>query len=64
MPNTNSVCLERAQKWSPVQVEVDNSYHMVRFNGSLMKENIFRGPAGPETDAAWESLGVNCKLRM
>jgi hypothetical protein len=26
-----------------------------------MKPNVFRGPAGPETDAAWESLGVNCR---
>lgn len=24
-----------------------------------MKPNIFRGPAGPEVDAAWKSLGVD-----
>lgn len=27
-----------------------------------MKENAFRLPAGPEVDAAWETLGVNCKI--
>ncbi|RKF73861.1 hypothetical protein GcC1_087020 [Golovinomyces cichoracearum] len=47
-------------KWSPVEDEVDSSYRSVRFNGSLLKENIFRLPASPEVDAAWESLGVNC----
>ena len=30
------------------------------FNGSLLKENVFRQEAGPEVDAAWESLGVGC----
>ncbi|TQS34564.1 hypothetical protein Golomagni_05046 [Golovinomyces magnicellulatus] len=51
--------LKCERKWSPIEDEVDNSYHSVHFNGSLMKENIFRLPAGPEVDAAWESLGVN-----
>lgn len=36
-------------------------YHRQRFNGSLLKENIFRQAASPEVDAAWESLGVNCE---
>ncbi|KAJ5281326.1 hypothetical protein N7478_006698 [Penicillium angulare] len=29
------------------------------FNGSLVKENIFRQDASPEVDAAWDSLGIN-----
>lgn len=37
-------------------------YHRQRFNGSLLKENIFRQGAGSEVDAAWESLGVNCEF--
>jgi hypothetical protein len=45
---------------APILKEVDNSYHAVRFNGSLLKENIFRQEAGPEVDAAWASIGVNC----
>jgi hypothetical protein len=36
--------------------------HTVRFNGSFMKENAFRQDAGPEVDAAWDSIGVNCKF--
>jgi hypothetical protein len=45
---------------APILKEVNNSYHAVRFNGSLLKENIFRQEAGPEVDAAWASIGVNC----
>lgn len=45
---------------APVLRDVDISYDTVRFNGSLMKENIFRRPASPEVDAAWTSLGVDC----
>jgi hypothetical protein len=46
---------------APILKEVDNSYHTVRFNGSLLKENVFRQEAGPEVDAAWASIGVNCQ---
>jgi hypothetical protein len=41
--------------------DVDISYQLVQFNGSLLKENVFRQSAGPEVDAAWESLGVDCE---
>ncbi len=47
---------------APILKDVDNSYHSVRFNGSFMKENVFRQIAGPEVDAAWESVGVNCNI--
>ncbi|KAI9049225.1 hypothetical protein LZ554_007072 [Drepanopeziza brunnea f. sp. 'monogermtubi'] len=56
---TDRYCLQHVQKYSPIISEVDNSYHSVRFNGSFMKENAFRLGAGPEVDAAWESLGIN-----
>jgi hypothetical protein len=46
---------------APILKDVDNSYHTVRFNGSLLKENVFRQEAGPEVDAAWASIGVNCQ---
>jgi hypothetical protein len=43
--------------------DVDISYNVIGFNGSLLKANEFRKDAGPEVDAAWESLGVNCRYR-
>lgn len=46
---------------APIMKEVDMSYHMKNFNGSFLKVNAFRQDAGPEVDAAWDSLGVNCK---
>lgn len=60
--NADKICPSHFQHYSPILAEVDTSIHMVRFNGSLMKANAFRGPAGPETDAAWESIGVNCTI--
>ncbi|CZT11665.1 uncharacterized protein RAG0_15749 [Rhynchosporium agropyri] len=58
---TNRSCLDHVQKYSPILKEVDNNYHMVRFNGSFMKENDFRLVGGPDSkvDAAWESLGID-----
>ena len=47
---------------APILKEVDTSLHAVRFNGSFMKENAFRLDAGPEVDAAWDSIGVNCEF--
>ncbi|KAL4995343.1 hypothetical protein BDV10DRAFT_203131 [Aspergillus recurvatus] len=44
---------------APVIANVDIKYHRQRFNGSLLKENIYRQDAGPEVDAAWEALGAN-----
>lgn len=35
-------------------------YNLQHFNGSFMKLNTFRQPAGPEVDAAWDSLGTDC----
>lgn len=40
--------------------DVGISYHVQEFNGSLLKENIYRQDASPEVDAAWDALGVNC----
>lgn len=73
--NFNAKCLEHVQKWckssnpnqkpipnnltAPIQRDVNNNYHEVLFNGSFMKQNAFRLQAGPEVDAAWDSLGIN-----
>ena len=57
------ICCDCKANYSeaPVLKEVDTSLHKVTFNGSLLKTNIFRQDAGPEVDAAWDSLGVGCK---
>lgn len=47
---------------APVVKDVKPGWHDVLFNGTFLHENEFRGPAGEETDLAWESLGVDCTL--
>lgn len=47
---------------APILKEVDKTLHTAHFNGSLLKENIFRQDAGPAVDAAWASLGVHCEI--
>ena len=42
--------------------DVDIKYEFTQFNGSFMQENVYRKPGSPEVDAAWEALGVDCKL--
>jgi hypothetical protein len=44
---------------APILEDVPLLYSLTQFNGSLLKENIYRGPASPEVDAAWASLGAN-----
>lgn len=41
--------------------DIDISYRWTTFNGSFMRENVYRQDAGPEVDAAWEALGVDCE---
>ncbi|KAH8598700.1 hypothetical protein B0O99DRAFT_505716 [Bisporella sp. PMI_857] len=54
----NDICPRHVQHYSPILKEVDTSIRTATFNGSLLKENVFRQEAGPEVDAAWDSLGV------
>lgn len=46
---------------APILKDVGVSYNLVRFEGSLLKSNVFRQDAGPEVDAAWKSLGADCE---
>ena len=39
--------------------DLDLTYKTIRFNGSLLKENVYRQKGGPEVDAAWTGLGVD-----
>lgn len=45
---------------APILDAVPIHYHLQGFNGSLLKENIYRQTPSPEVDAAWEALGVSC----
>ncbi|KAK3360930.1 hypothetical protein B0T24DRAFT_507241, partial [Lasiosphaeria ovina] len=45
--------------WSPVLDAISPNYSPVKFNGSFLKENVYRQPASPAVDAAWEALGIN-----
>ncbi|KAJ5113603.1 hypothetical protein N7456_002137 [Penicillium angulare] len=55
----NGLCSQHTSQYSPILEDVRIQYSSQSFNGSLVKENIFRQDAGPEVDAAWESLGIN-----
>ncbi|GCB21438.1 naringenin,2-oxoglutarate 3-dioxygenase [Aspergillus awamori] len=57
--DSDKACTRRITQHSPVVSHVGLNYHKQQFNGSLLKENIFRQDASPEVDAAWESLGAN-----
>jgi hypothetical protein len=64
----SSVGPRRAQKVvdkefiAPVLSEVGVKYDWTRFNGTFLQEEIYRRPGSPEVDAAWEDLGVDCKV--
>lgn len=46
---------------APVVKDVKANWHTQQFNGSFLHQNVYRQPAGPEVDAAWNALGVNCE---
>ncbi|KAF4307442.1 hypothetical protein GTA08_BOTSDO03728 [Botryosphaeria dothidea] len=56
---TEKACTKSLNHYSPLWDEVEITYDIQQFNGSLLKENVFRKDASPEVDAAWGSLGVN-----
>ncbi|KAK3942791.1 tat pathway signal sequence [Diplogelasinospora grovesii] len=51
--------IRRVSTDSPILHDLDLELRTVQFNGSFLHANIFRQPAGPDVDAAWESLGIN-----
>jgi hypothetical protein len=64
---SGSVSAERgltaASLLAPILHDLDLELRTLQFNGSFLHANIFRQPAGPDVDAAWESLGINCQSR-
>ncbi|OBT95655.1 hypothetical protein VE01_05884 [Pseudogymnoascus verrucosus] len=58
--DADSFCGGHVSHYSPlVKERIGLHYNLQRFNGSFMKLNAFRQPAGPEVDAAWGSLGTD-----
>ncbi|KAF2178994.1 hypothetical protein K469DRAFT_674598 [Zopfia rhizophila CBS 207.26] len=55
----DNFCISHISQYSPIVKEVEPNWHEVWYNGSFLHENSYRGPAGPETDAAWDALGIN-----
>ncbi|KLU84983.1 hypothetical protein MAPG_04017 [Magnaporthiopsis poae ATCC 64411] len=52
-------CSFHTSEYSPILSEVGVKYADISFNGSFMRQNIYRRPASPEVDAAWEALGAD-----
>ncbi|PSN61033.1 hypothetical protein BS50DRAFT_563171 [Corynespora cassiicola Philippines] len=57
--DADSFSIRHTSQYSPIIDDVAITYSLVRFNGSLMRSNVFRQDAGPEVDAAWKSLGAD-----
>ncbi|WYZ38119.1 hypothetical protein EsH8_III_000033 [Colletotrichum jinshuiense] len=55
----DGACAAHTTQWSPLLKEVDVKYDWKHFNGSFMKQDIYRKEASPEVDAAWEAMGVD-----
>ncbi|KIM93703.1 hypothetical protein OIDMADRAFT_137397 [Oidiodendron maius Zn] len=62
--SANEYCIREVSQDSPLLEDIDINFSTIRFNGSLFQENIFRQPASPEVDHAWESLGVNYRAAV
>ena len=60
--NASRWCTQKISQPSPVTNDIDIEYNVHQFNGSLLKENVYRQASGPQVDAAWAALGVNCEL--
>ncbi|TAQ86572.1 hypothetical protein B7494_g5107 [Chlorociboria aeruginascens] len=51
--------INQISNYSPLLEDINITYTMQRFNGSLLKETIYRQGPSEEVDAAWDKLGVN-----
>jgi hypothetical protein len=62
--HTKLQCLQgsnNAKYIAPLVGDVTIQYRSKEFNGSFMKENIYRQVGSTEVDKAWEDLGANCE---
>lgn len=46
---------------APLLDDLKIEFSVTQFNGSFMRENVFRQNPSPKVDAAWASLGVDCE---
>ncbi|MCJ1355541.1 MAG: hypothetical protein MMC33_005533 [Icmadophila ericetorum] len=60
--NLDAICTRHTSKYSPILDENIISYDVVQFDGRFIDENVYRQAGGLEVDAAWEALGVGCKM--
>ncbi|KUJ18967.1 uncharacterized protein LY89DRAFT_780934 [Mollisia scopiformis] len=62
--NARNQWLDHISNYSPLLEDFRIEYSTVRFNGSLLHENIYRQPASPAVDQAWEDLGVDYRAAI
>ncbi|KAK0713306.1 hypothetical protein B0T26DRAFT_753430 [Lasiosphaeria miniovina] len=55
----DAVCGAHTSQYSPILNDVGIKYGYRDFNGSFLKENVYRLPGSAAVDAAWDALGVN-----
>ncbi|EGR52961.1 uncharacterized protein TRIREDRAFT_53824 [Trichoderma reesei QM6a] len=55
--NVDILCAKHTNRWSPLVRDVPIKYTYQEFNGSFLKENIYRNVGSAEVDKAWEDLG-------
>jgi hypothetical protein len=53
--------MAKVEQRSPLIPDVTLAFHEQQFNGSLLKENIYRQNASEEVDEAWQALGIDCR---
>jgi len=58
-PDPAAFCARLTSRYSPIIKKPGLQYNTVQYNGSFFKLTAFRQDAGPEVDAAWQSLGVD-----
>ncbi|KAH0392815.1 hypothetical protein KCU89_g13067, partial [Aureobasidium melanogenum] len=51
--------MAKVEQRSPLIPDVTLAFHEQQFNGSLLKENIYRRNASEEVDEAWQALGID-----
>ncbi|KAF1952071.1 hypothetical protein CC80DRAFT_508414 [Byssothecium circinans] len=57
--DADEFCIRHVSRYSPLVNEVKPNWRTIQFNGSFLHENVYRGRAGPDVDAAWEALGTD-----
>jgi len=53
--------MAKVEQKSPLIPDVPLAFQEQQFNGSLLKENIYRQNASEEVDEAWQALGIDCR---